>query len=72
MNKQSETKISRVYGTFLYVKYQYKGICTTCGKYRHNGKEFCNKKFQTYKTVNNLTNQDITGKTAGKYSEKKK
>ena len=43
MNKISETKTSREDGKTIYVKFQYKGTCTTCGKYGHKGKDSSHK-----------------------------
>ena len=43
MNQQLETKTSREDDKLLYVESQYEGICTTCRKYGHKGKECWHK-----------------------------
>ena len=43
MNKQSEPITARKHEKHLYVKSQYKGTCTTRGKYGHKGKDFWHK-----------------------------
>ena len=43
MNKNPRPKISRENEKSLSIKFQYKSTCKTCGKYRQNSKDCCNR-----------------------------
>ena len=62
MNKQSGPRTFIEDEKYLYVKSQYKGTCTTCGKYGPK-KTAGIKKVQTYQNVITATNPDVSIKT---------
>ena len=70
-NEQSGPRTSREDEKSLYVKSQYKGTCTTCGKYRHKGKDCWQKEGANVQNVITTTNPGTPRKTAGRESGKK-
>ena len=70
-NKQPRPRTSREDEKALYVKSQYKGTCTTCGKYRHKGKDCWQKEGANLQNFITTTNPGTPRKTAGRESGKK-
>ena len=72
MNEQSEIKTSREDERSFFLKSQLKGTCTTCVNVGTKENTACRKKVQTYQDIIAETNLDISGKTIGMESGKKR